>query len=153
MDEQDVSVVEKPSDNSFDREKGQINFDGESKKVHNVDLERGEYPRELKKNRSNSKRELTKAINRVADVMKVGENSDSVEISVRWMDYTFSEFHKACENYRRSLKDEDDLEECTIYFNEAETRFLSMKERVALWNESCKMQVGQITQGGAKVRP
>ena len=70
-----------------------------------------------------------------------------------WMDYTFSEFHKACENYRRSLKDEDDLEECTIYFNEAETRFLSMKERVALWNESCKMQVGQITQGGAKVRP
>ena len=102
-----------------------------------------------KRDQSNSKRELTKAINPVSDVMKVGENSDSMEISVRWMEYTFNEFRKAYESYSRSLKDEGDIEECIIHFNEATTRFLSMKDRVSLWNDSGRMQV---TQGGAKVR-
>ena len=109
MDEQSVSEAEKPSDPLQIYEQGLINFEGELKE------EDKENPRELKKVRSNSKRELTKAINRVTDILKVGENNDDIEICVRWMDYAFNEFHKACDNYRRSLKDEDDIEECSIY--------------------------------------
>jgi len=147
MDEQSVSEAEKPSDPLQIYEQGLINFEGELKE------EDKENPRELKKVRSNSKRELTKAINRVTDILKVGENNDDIEICVRWMDYAFNEFHKACDNYRRSLKDEDDIEECSIYYNEAERRYLSMKERVAVWNNSFSIQFNQRAQGGAKVRP
>ena len=122
MDEQNVSGAEEPSDNLFSYEEGQIKFERESNEEHNVNLELEENGRVLKKERTSSKRESTKAVNRVSDVLKVGENNDAVEICVRRMDYAFNEFRKACDNYRRSLKDEDDIEECIIYYNEAERR-------------------------------
>ena len=69
------------------------------------------------------------------------------------MDYTFTEFCKACVNYWYSLEDEDDIEECTVYFNEAEESFLSIKDRAALWNDSSRMQVNRKVQKGEKIRP
>ena len=47
----------------------------------------------------------------------------------------FNDFSKTCSNYRQLLEDEDDIEECMIYFHEAETQFLSMEDRVAFWKE------------------
>ena len=76
MDEQSVSEAEKPSDPLQIYEQGLSTFEGELKE------EDKENPRELKKVRSNSKRELTKAINRVTDILKVGENNDDIEICV-----------------------------------------------------------------------
>ena len=55
--------------------------------------------------------------------LTVGGDSDCIETAARRMEYTFCEFSKACEIFRDSLRDEDDIEECTAYFNEAERRF------------------------------
>ena len=110
-----------------------------------------EKARMLKKSRANSKRELTKAINRVSDALTVGGESDGIETAARRMEHTFYEFSKACEIYRHSLRDEDDIEECTAYFDEAETRFLSMKDRVAFWNDSSQMEFRGNQYEGSKI--
>ena len=111
-----------------------------------------ETARMLKTSRANSKRELTKAINRVSHALTVGGESDDIETAARWMEHTFCEFRKACEIYRHSLRDEDDIEECTAYFHEAETRFLSMKDRVAFWNASSQMEFHRHEHEGSKIR-
>eukprot|EP00112_Aurelia_sp_Birch-Aquarium-sp1_P012065 Seg2533.2 transcript_id=Seg2533.2/GoldUCD/mRNA.D3Y31 product="hypothetical protein" protein_id=Seg2533.2/GoldUCD/D3Y31 len=112
-----------------------------------------ENTRILKTSRANSKRELTKAINRVSDTLTVGGESGGVEDAAKWMEFTFIEFGKACGIYRHSLENEDDIEKCMAYFHEAETRFLSMKDRVAFWNDSSKIEIHRNEDEGRKIRP
>ena len=88
----------------------------------------------------------------MSDALTVGGESDGIEIAARRMEHTFCEFSKACEIYRHSLRDEDDIEECTAYFHEAKTRFLSMKDRVAFWNDSSKLEFHRNEHEGSKIR-
>ena len=91
-----------------------------------------EHIRRLKQIRANAKRELTKAVNRVADVLVVGQILDDVRAAEGRLIETFKDFELACEKYKAEFVDEDDIEECLAYMHEAETRYLDIKERVSL---------------------
>ena len=51
-----------------------------------------ETARILKTSRANSKRELTKAINRVSHALAIDAESDGVETAARWTEHTFCVF-------------------------------------------------------------
>ena len=91
-----------------------------------------EHIRLLKQSRANAKRELTKAVNRVADVLVVGQTLDDVRAADGRLVETFNNFKMACERYKSVIVDEVDIEECLTYMHEAETRFHDIKERVSL---------------------
>ena len=103
-----------------------------------IDLER---LRRLKQVRANAKRELTNAIKRVSNALTVGEEGkEAVEIQLveEGLDAAFHNFTEAWEQYRNLLDDDDDLEEAAAYFQEAKTKYLCSKDRVALWLEAKK---------------
>ena len=91
-----------------------------------------EHIRQLKQSRANAKRELTKAVNRVADVLVVGQTLDDVKAADGRLVETFNNFKMACERYKSVIVDEVDIEECLTYMHEAEARFHDIKERVSL---------------------
>ena len=96
--------------------------------------------RRLKQIRANAKRELTKAVNRVADVLVVGQTVDDVRVAEGRLIETFEDFKMACDRYKAVIVDEDDIEECLAYMHEAETRFIDIKERVSLLIHSLTQQ-------------
>lgn len=165
MENRKINEGEQPNEDLVNSEDGRMRLRGEAirgvvsepRRLEHMTLDweahRLEPARVLKTSRANSKRELTKAINRVSDALMVGGEAEDLKSGVRWMEYTFSEFGKACEIYRHSLEDEDDIEECMVYFQEAEARFLSMKERVALWNDSAKMEIHRDEHEGSRIKP
>ena len=88
----------------------------------------------------------------LSDALTVGGEFDCTEITARRMEHACCGFSKACEIYRHSSHDEDDIEECTAYFHEAETRFLSMKDGVAFRNDSSKMEFHRNEHEGSKIK-
>ena len=97
--------------------------------------------RASKKSRANAKRQLTNAIRKVSDALTVGEDVGGKGKAAVCMENVFNDISQTCSNYRQLLEDEDYIEECMIYFHEAETWFLSMKDRVAFWKESAGREV------------
>eukprot|EP00794_Sanderia_malayensis_P017196 gene17196-18926_t len=63
---------------------------------------------------------------------------DVCEISVKEsrISKAFEEFQRLCDEYSKYLKDEEDMEECLVYFQEGERRFSEVKERITLWCQS-----------------
>ena len=100
-----------------------------------------EHIRHLKQSRANAKRELTKAVNRVADVLVVGQTLDDVRAADGRLVEKFSDFKMACERYKSVIIDEVDIEECLTYIHEAETRFLDIKERVSVLIHSLEKKI------------
>ena len=87
-----------------------------------------------KRSRANVKRQLTNAIRKVSDALTVGEDVGEIGKAVVCME-------KRLMISAKPAVTEDDIEECMIYFHEAETQFLSMKDRVAFWKESARREV------------
>ena len=88
----------------------------------------------LKKERANAKRVLTRVMNGVSSTL-LDESSMAVT-SLRDCEQNlcavFEVFRRACESYKNEIRDEDDIYQCVSYFSEAETRWLSIRERVKL---------------------
>eukprot|EP00794_Sanderia_malayensis_P013207 gene13207-14559_t len=73
--------------------------------------------RSLMKTRANAKGELTKAVNRVLEVLVIGKPLEEIRL-------------------KDAITDEDDIEECLVYMKEAEKRFLDVLERVSVVTHS-----------------
>ena len=86
----------------------------------------------LKQTRANAKRAFTRALNRVAETMLAESSLSELITSEVNLKTAFGEFCRACELYRNSLVEEDDLDQSRAYCHEAEVRFLAMKDRIAL---------------------
>eukprot|EP00794_Sanderia_malayensis_P002014 gene2014-2291_t len=87
--------------------------------------------RNLKKTSANAKRELTKAVNRISEVLVMGKPLEEIRSAENRLIGTFEDFKAACEEYKDPITDEDDIEECLVYMKEAERRFLDVMERVS----------------------
>ena len=94
--------------------------------------EDAEERKRLKQTRANAKRGFTRVLNRVAETMLAESSLSELITSEVNLKTAFGEFCHACELYRNSLVEEDDLDESRAYFHEAEVRFLAMKDRIAL---------------------
>ena len=107
------------------------------RKMRNVTLDWSgiddERKRHLKILRANAKRELTRAINPVTGQWYRNDEKQDVQIvEVRLMKI-FEDFQNACDGYKAVNVDDDDIDECLAHFSEAETRFWSTRERIAIW--------------------
>ena len=94
--------------------------------------------RRLKQVRAIAKRELTNAIKRVSNALTVGEDTVEIQAIEERLDAAFHKFTEAWEQHKKLLDDDDDLEEAVAYFQEAKTKYLCSKDRVALWLEAKK---------------
>ncbi len=92
--------------------------------------------RNLKKTRANAKRELTKAVNRVSEVLVIGKTLEEIRLAENRLIGTFEDFKAACDGYKDVITDEDDIEECLVYMKDAERRFLEAMERVSVVTHS-----------------
>ena len=68
--------------------------------------------------------------------MLVGNSVKEVNSLKGSLDQAFENFTQSCDAYREALEIEDDIDESNAYFQEAQARFLCMKERIALRLES-----------------
>eukprot|EP00794_Sanderia_malayensis_P006408 gene6408-7138_t len=90
----------------------------------------------LKRRRGHAKGELTKAINHVVAELTIGGDICEISVKESRMSKAFEEFQRLCDEYSKFLKDEEDMEECLVYFQEGERRFSEVKERITLWCQS-----------------
>lgn len=90
----------------------------------------------LKKRRGHAKGELTKAISHVVAELTVGGDVNEVEANEHRLMKAFGNFKESCNEYRRFQKEEEDVEECLVYFQEAEKKVSEVKERIAVWRHS-----------------
>ena len=90
----------------------------------------------LKRRRGHAKGELTKAINHVVAELTIGGDIYEISVKENRMSEAFEEFKKLCDEYSKFLKDEEDIEECLVYFQDAERRFSEVKERITVWCQS-----------------
>ena len=81
--------------------------------------------------RAIAKRELTNAIKRVSNALTVGEEAVEIQAIEERLDAAFQKFTEAWEQHKNLLDDDDDLEESAAYFQEAKTKYLCSKDRVA----------------------
>ena len=86
----------------------------------------------LKRERANAKRALTNVVKEVsaALVCQSSENGEYLAQFEERLEAVFTKFEQACELFKATLSEEDDIDECCAYFNEAEARFLSAKQRL-----------------------
>ena len=63
----------------------------------------------------------------------------------------FEDFQNACDGYKAVNVDDDDIDECLACFSEAETRFRSIRERIAIWMQSQRKPL--VDQEDPEVRP
>ena len=94
-----------------------------------------EKRRTLKRARGNAKRGLTLALKQISDALLAEGSFDAVASESKLVQ-VFEKFTQACDSYKGSLTDKDDLDECMAYFHEAEVRFICMKDRLALHLET-----------------
>ena len=125
------------------------------RKIRNVTLDWSgideERKRHLKTLRANAKRELTRAINHVSGILVIGTEIQDVQMAeVRLMEI-FEDFQNACDGYKAVKVDDDDIDECLAYFSEAEKRFRSIRERIAVWMQSQRKPL--VDQEDPEVRP
>ena len=98
-----------------------------------IDAERR---RNMKQARGNAKRSLTIVMNKIGESLLVGNSVKEVNSLKGSLDQAFENFTQSCDAYREALENEDDIDESNAYFQEAQARFLCMKERIALRLES-----------------
>ena len=52
------------------------------------------------------------------------------------MEKAFEKFKMVCDSYRDLLVEDEDLDECTAYFREIESQFITKKEKISFFIES-----------------
>ena len=90
----------------------------------------------MKQARGNAKRALTIVMNKIGESLLVGNSVKEVNSLKGSLDQAFENFRQSCDAYQEALEIEDDIDESNAYFQEAQARFLCMKERIALRLES-----------------
>ena len=81
--------------------------------------------------RPNAKRGFTRA-RWVAETMLAESSLSEVSTSEVNLKTAFGEFCHACELYCNTFVKEDNLDESSAYYHEAEVRFMAMKKQIAL---------------------
>ena len=86
----------------------------------------------LKRERANAKRALTNVLKEVSSalVCRSSGNGDYLAQFEAKLEAVFKKFEQACESFKVTLIEEDDIDECCAYFSEAEARFLSTRQRL-----------------------
>eukprot|EP00112_Aurelia_sp_Birch-Aquarium-sp1_P020586 Seg534.4 transcript_id=Seg534.4/GoldUCD/mRNA.D3Y31 product="hypothetical protein" protein_id=Seg534.4/GoldUCD/D3Y31 len=115
-------------------------FSDERRRERNVRLDWDgvdmENSRRLKRRRAGAKSVLTKAITHVSDVLVVGSDVMKVQTMQERLIRVFNSFKEAYDKYEDTLVGDIDVEESTAYVQEAESRYLAAKDRIALWLQS-----------------
>ena len=85
-----------------------------------IDFETG---RRLKQNRANAKREVTKTVHRIIEMIGIEDTGlgDMQEMGLR-LNLVHEQFQVACRKYHEILVDEDDQDESGAYCNDMENR-------------------------------
>ena len=97
--------------------------------------------RELKRNRSNAKRALTKKRNEIKELMTNENNALDVNKKLQDLENALGKFIDAHNILHENLHDEEDIEESKDYFNVELERITNLKQSVNEWNERCSYQV------------
>ena len=85
-----------------------------------IDFETG---RRLKQNRANAKREVTKTVHRIIEMIGIEDTGlgDMQEMDLR-LNLVHEQFQVACRKYHEILVDEDDQDESGAYCDDMENR-------------------------------
>ena len=97
--------------------------------------------RELKRNRSNAKRALTKKRNEIKEIMTNENSALDVDKKLQDLENALGKFIDAHNILHQNLHDEEDIEESKDYFNIELERITNLKQSVNEWNERCSYQV------------
>ena len=104
---------------------------------------------QLKQNRTNAKREVTKT-NRIIEMIAI-ENTglgDIQEMGLR-LNLVHEQFQVACRKYHEILVDEDDQDESGAHCNDMEKRISDIRRRMAIWFRSKQL----VTFGNLGIEP
>ena len=112
-----------------------------------IDFETG---RRLKQNRADTKREVTKTVNRVIEMIGIEDTGlgDMQEMDLR-LNLVHEQFQVACRKYHEILVDEDDQDESEAYCNDMEKRISDIRQRMAIWFRSKEL----VTFGNPGIEP
>ena len=96
--------------------------------------------RELKRNRSNAKRALTKKRNEIKELMTDENNALDINKILQDLETALGKFIDAHKILHENLHDEEDIEESKDYLNVELERIANLKRSVNEWNERCSYQ-------------
>ena len=96
--------------------------------------------RELKRNRSNAKRALTKKRNDMKELMTDENNALDINKILQDLETALGKFIDAHKILHENLHDEEDIEESKDYLNVELERISNLKRSVNEWNERCSYQ-------------
>ena len=90
-----------------------------------IDFETG---RRLKQSRANAKREVTKTVNKIIEMIGIEDTGlgDMQEMDLR-LNLVHEQFQVACRKYHEILVDEDDQDESGAYCNDMEKRISGIR--------------------------
>ena len=112
-----------------------------------IDFETG---RRLKQNRANNKREVTKTVNRIIEMIGIEGTGlgDMQEMNLR-LNLVGEQFEVACRKYHKILVDEDDQDESGAYCNDIEKRISDIRRWMVKWFRSKEL----VTFGNSGIEP
>ena len=86
----------------------------------------------LKRERANAKRTLTNTVKEISAALacRDSEDEESFRRYEEKLQTAFATFQKACESFKAMLTEEEDIEECCVYFRDGQERFLSAMQQV-----------------------
>ena len=99
-----------------------------------IDFETGH---QLKQNRASAKREVTKTVNRIIEMIGIEDTvlGDMQEMDLR-LNLVHEQFQMACRKYHEILVDEDDQDESGAYCNDMEKTISDIRRLMAIWFRS-----------------
>ena len=112
-----------------------------------IDFETG---RPLKQNRANAKREVTKTVNKIIEMIGIEDTGlgDMQEMDLR-LNLVHEQFQMACRKYHEILVDEGDQDESGAYCNDMEKKISDIRRRMAIWFHSKEL----VTFGNPGIEP
>ena len=84
------------------------------------------------------KHELINVIKQISNALTVDEEAVEIQLIEERLDAAFHTFTEVWEQHRNLLDDDDGFDKAPAYFQEAKTKYLCSKNKVALWLEAKK---------------
>ena len=82
----------------------------------------------LKTARSNAKRAVTKQINLIRQQIATDEIKD-ISADISKLKTLFANFERAASDYQVTLQDDEDVDNCELYFEETHNRYIKVLEQ------------------------
>ncbi|CAB4034840.1 Hypothetical predicted protein [Paramuricea clavata] len=100
-----------------------------------MDLEISQIMEQLRKARSTAKGNVTRKANKLNELLTACDNVDTIKEIANDLDEVSIQFQSAHEAYHSLLKEEQDLNDSTVYFNSVDELVSELKTKTKLWLE------------------